>query len=556
MMDKLLEITMGDMLDEIAARFPDRDAVVYTDRPYRRSWTEFRDECNVVARGLMALGVQRGDKVAIWAHNHEQWLLNMFATAKIGAIMVTVNTAYRNFEVEYLLRQSDSMTLILEDGHHDIDYPQIMNELNPELKNMKPGESQFQQFPFLKNLIYFGKRETPAGMFRWDDLYTLAEQVSEEERAARQASLDIHDVINMQYTSGTTGYPKGVMLTHYNLVNNGKSIGDYMAFTEQDRLCITVPFFHCFGMVLAITASLTHGTCMVPVDEFHALKVMEAIETENCTAVHGVPTMFIAMLEHPEFSRFTFAHMRTGIMAGSPCPVKVMQEVVDKMHMREITIVYGQTEASPGCTQTMTTDTLERRVNTVGRSMPFVETKIVDPETGADLPPNTPGEFVARGYNIMKGYYKMPEATAQVIDKDGWLHTGDLAQVDEDGYYKIVGRIKDMIIRGGENIYPKEIEEFIYTHPDVSDVQVIAIPSRKYGEEVMAYVIRKPGSQVNEDELRQYCLANLARHKCPSHISFIDQFPMTASGKIQKFKLREMAIDELGLHEEEKIVTA
>jgi len=552
----LMEITMGDMLDKTANLFPDHDAVVYTDRPYRRTYAEFAEETDTVARGLMALGIKRGDKVAIWATNHQQWLLTMYATAKIGAIMVTVNTAYRNFEVEYLLRQSDSCTLIMMDTYRDIDYVKIINELNPELKNSKPGESNFPHFPYLKNVIYFGDRPTPAGMFNWNELYAMAEKVSQEELAERKASLDIHDVINMQYTSGTTGYPKGVMLTHYNIVNNGFHIGECMKFTDKDRLCIPVPFFHCFGMVLAITASVTHGAAMIPIEQFNPLATMEAIHKEKCTAVHGVPTMYIAMLEHPKFSEFDFSHMRTGIMAGSPCPVAVMKEVIEKMHMPEITITYGQTEASPACTMTTTDETFEHRVNSVGKSMPFVETRIADPETGETLPPNTNGEFLARGYNIMKGYYKMPEATAQAIDKDGWLHTGDMACVDEDGYYKITGRIKDMIIRGGENIYPKEIEDFLYTHDKVSDVQVIAIPSRKYGEEVMAYVILKENCQCTEEELKDYCKANMARHKCPKVIRFIDAFPMTASGKIQKFKLREMAVDELDLHDEDNIVTA
>ncbi len=555
-MEPLMEITMGDMLDETARKFPNNDAVVYTDRPYRRTYAEFAAETDLVARGLMALGIKRGDKVAIWATNHQQWLINMYATAKIGAIMVTVNTSYKRFELEYLLRQSDSGTLIVMDGYRDISYIDIIYEINPELKNSKPGESHFPHFPYLKNVIYFGPNPTPPGMFNWDDLYTMAEQVSEEELAARRATLDIHDVINMQYTSGTTGYPKGVMLTHYNIVNNGKSIGDCMKFTEKDRLCIPVPFFHCFGMVLAITASVTHGTAMIPIEQFNPLAVMDAIQREKCTAVHGVPTMFIAMLDHPQFKEFDFSSLRTGIMAGSPCPVKVMRQVVDEMNMKEITIVYGQTEASPGCTQTTTDDTLERRVTTVGRVLPYVEARIADPETGETLPPNTPGEFLARGYNVMKGYYNMPEATAQAIDKDGWLHTGDLASMDEEGYFKITGRIKDMIIRGGENIYPKEIEDFLYTHDSVSDVQVIAIPSRKYGEEVMAYVILKDGASTTEEELKEYCLANMARHKCPKYIRFIDAFPMTASGKIQKFKLREMAIDELNLHDDDNIVTA
>ncbi|MDR3293644.1 MAG: AMP-binding protein, partial [Clostridiales bacterium] len=370
------------------------------------------------------------------------------------------------------------------------------------------------------------------------------------------ATLDPDDVINMQYTSGTTGFPKGVMLTHYNLVNNGKSIGDCMNLTEKDRYCICVPFFHCFGLVLSIFASVTHGSSMVPIDHYRPTSVMAAITDEKCTAVNGVPTMFIAMLEHPDFEKYDFSTLRTGIMAGSPCPVKAMQDVVDKMNMKEITIVFGQTESAPGCTQTTVNDSLERRVSTVGRTLPHVEAKIVDPESGATLPPNTTGEFCARGYNIMKGYYKMPEATAAVIDKDGWLHTGDLCTEDEQGYYKVVGRIKDMIIRGGENIYPKEIEEYLYTHPSISDVQVIGVPSKQYGEEVMAVVVKKKDTELSEDEIKEYLKSRISRHKVPKYVRFVDSFPVTASGKIQKYKLREEAIEILKLQEDAAIETA
>ena len=393
-------------------------------------------------------------------------------------------------------------------------------------------------------------------MYKFSDIKEMGRGIPDERLDEIKRSLDVHDIVNMQYTSGTTGFPKGVMLTHFNIVNNGKGIGDCMNFSENDKLCIPVPFFHCFGLVLAIMASVTHGTGMVPVYFYNPLKVMKAIQSERCTAMHGVPTMYIAILEHPDFAKYDFSSLRTGIMAGSPCPVKVMQDVIDKMHMSEITITYGQTEASPACTMTTVHDSLERRVATVGKSMPHVETKIVDPETGETLPPHVPGEFCARGYNIMRGYYNMPEATAQAIDADGWLHTGDLAMVDEDGYYKITGRIKDMIIRGGENIYPKELEEFIYTHPKVKDVQVIGVPSQKFGEEVMAYVILKEGEQMTEEEVLDFVRANMARHKVPSYVRFIAQFPMTASGKIQKFKLREMAIKELHLEDAAGIETA
>jgi fatty-acyl-CoA synthase len=557
-MEPLWEITMGDLIDNIAGKYPDNEAVVYTDRPFRKTYREFAELCDKAARGFIAMGVKKGDKVAIWATNEPEWLILMWATAKIGAIMVTVNTNYKIFELEYLLRQSDSMTLAMIGKVKSNSYLDTINSLCPTLASSKPGELECEALPFLKNVIFIGDDDaTPTGMFNWSDLYAMAETVSDHVRRDIQKSLDIHDVINMQYTSGTTGFPKGVMLTHHNIINNGKCIGDCMMFTSDERLCITVPFFHCFGMVLAIMACVTHGSVMVPIDLYSPVKVMDAIQREKCTACHGVPTMFITMLEHPDFLTYDFSSMRTGIMAGSPCPVPVMRQVVEKMNMRDITIVYGLTESSPGCTQTRTSDSLERRVSTVGTCLPFVECKITDPETGEDLPDDVPGEFCARGYNIMKGYYKMEEATSQIIDADGWLHSGDIAMRDADGYYKITGRLKDMIIRGGENIYPKEIEEFLYTHPHVKDVQVIGIPSKDYGEEVMAYVVLKDADNApSEDELKDFVREKIARHKVPKYIRYIDQFPMTASGKIQKYKLKELAIDELNLGDAADIETA
>jgi len=554
-MEELMKVTIGDLLDDIAEKYPDHEAVIYTDRPFRKTYSQLRDLCNEVAKGFMAMGIKKGDHVAVWTTNYPEWILAQFATTKIGAVLVTVNTNYKIFELEYLLRQSDATTLILIDGFKDSNYVNIINELCPELKNSEPGKLNSERFPFLKNVIYIGDKNHP-GMYNWNDLYEMAKSVTDEELMNVQKSLDIHDVINMQYTSGTTGFPKGVMLTHYNIVNNGKSIGDCMKLTHEDKLCIPVPFFHCFGCVLGIMACVTHGTTIVGIDHFNPLKVMETLQNEECTAVHGVPTMFIAMLEHKDFSKFKFPKLRTGIMAGSPCPIKVMKQVVELMGAKEITIAYGQTEASPVCTQTRVDDSIELRVSTVGRALPFIECKVVDPETGKDVPPGTPGEFVVRGYNVMKGYYKMPEATAQAIDKDGWLHTGDLATMDENGYFKITGRIKDMIIRGGENIYPKEIEEFLYTHEAIKDVQVIGVPSKEYGEEIMACIILKENAVLTEDEVKEYVRSNMARHKTPKYVKFMDSFPMTASGKIQKYKLREMAIEELGLHDAATIETA
>ena len=552
--DDMIHLTVGDMLHDIAVRFPDHLAVKYTDTDYERTYAEFDRETDEYAKGFLAMGFTKGDHIAMWATNYPEWLITLFAAAKIGAVLVTVNTNYRIYELEYLMRQSDSKGLVFCDGLKDIDCHAIITELCPEIETMPLGEPVCKKLPWLKKVISIDKNYP--NMYKFSDIKEMGRGIPDERLDEIKRSLDVHDIVNMQYTSGTTGFPKGVMLTHFNIVNNGKGIGDCMNFTENDKLCIPVPFFHCFGLVLAIMASVTHGTGMVPVYFYNPLKVMKAIQSERCTAMHGVPTMYIAILEHPDFAKYDFSSLRTGIMAGSPCPVKVMQDVIDKMHMSEITITYGQTEASPACTMTTVHDSLERRVATVGKSMPHVETKIVDPETGETLPPHVPGEFCARGYNIMRGYYNMPEATAQAIDADGWLHTGDLAMVDEDGYYKITGRIKDMIIRGGENIYPKELEEFIYTHPKVKDVQVIGVPSQKFGEEVMAYVILKEGEQMTEEEVLDFVRANMARHKVPSYVRFIAQFPMTASGKIQKFKLREMAIKELHLEDAAGIETA
>jgi fatty-acyl-CoA synthase len=430
----------------------------------------------------------------------------------------------------------------------DTNYVETLNSVVPELASSAPGTLSSSKLPFLKNVIFIGS-DTPAGTVNFDSIISLGADIPDDCLNAVEATLDCHDTINMQYTSGTTGFPKGVMLTHYNIVNNGFNIGECMKLSEKDRLCIPVPFFHCFGCVLGVMACVTHATTMVPVEIFDPLKVLQTIEKEKCTGVHGVPTMFIAELEHPEFKNFDLTTLRTGIMAGSNCPIEVMKKVNSDMHASEITIAYGQTESSPVITQTRTNDALELRVATVGRSLPDVETKIVDIETNETLPPGKQGELCTRGYHVMKGYYKMPEETARAIDSDNWLHTGDLAIMDENGYCKITGRIKNMIIRGGENIYPREIEEFLYTHPKVSDIQVYGVPDKKFGEQVMAAIILKKGMEMTEDEVRNFCKDKIANYKIPKYVKFVDSYPMTASGKIQKFKMREMAIKELELED-------
>ncbi|MCX7615147.1 MAG: AMP-binding protein [Clostridiales bacterium] len=553
--ETLIDLTFPQLLDRMVDEFPDQYAFHYTTLDYTRTYSEFRDDVDVFARSLIALGVKPGDHVAIWATNVPQWYITFWAATKIGAVLVTVNTAYKIHEAEYLLRQSDTHTLVMIDGFKDSDYVGIIKELCPELKTAEAGKPlHMKRLPFLRNIITVDSKQD--GCLTWDDAIAMSEKAPLEDVYRRAAFISKNDVCNMQYTSGTTGFPKGVMLTHHNVVNNGKNIGDCMDLSTADRMMIHVPMFHCFGMVLAMTASMTHGTTLCPMPFFSPKLSLECINREKITCFHGVPTMFISMLEHEDFNKTDFSHMRTGIMAGSPCPVKVMQDVVDKMNMTQISIVFGQTEASPGCTQSRVDDPLEVRVNTVGRALPGVECKIVDPATGEDLPVNVDGEFVARGYNIMKGYYKMPEATAAAIDKDGWLHTGDLARKDENGNYRITGRIKDMIIRGGENIYPKEIEDFIYTHPKVKDVQVIGVPDKQYGEEIMACVILKEGEALSEDDLKDFVRTHMAKHKTPRYIDFVNEFPMNAAGKILKYKMREAAIEKLGLQIESKIETA
>ncbi len=553
--ETIIDLTFPQVLDRMCEEFPNQYAFRYTECDYTRTYPEFRDDVDTFARALISMGVKQGDHVAIWATNVPQWYITFWATVKIGAVLVTVNTAYKIHEVEYLLRQSDTHTLVMTDGYKDSDYVAIVNEICPELANLEKGKPlHARRLPFLRNVVTC-ESDHP-GCYTWDEAMAQSERTPIESVYRRAAMINKHDVCNMQYTSGTTGFPKGVMLTHYNVVNNGKAIGDCMDLSTADRMMIQVPMFHCFGMVLAMTASMTHGVTMSPIPAFSPKKGLACITKEKITAFHGVPTMFIAMLGHEDFDKTDFSHMRTGIMAGSPCPIKVMEEVINKMHMSEICITYGQTEASPATTMSKTTDSIETRVNTVGSAIFGVECKIVDPETYEELPDNVDGEFVARGYNIMKGYYKMPEATAAAIDKDGWLHTGDLARRLPDGNYKITGRIKDMIIRGGENIYPKEIEDFIYTHPKVQDVQVIGVPSKAYGEEIMACVILKPDVECTADEIKEYVMSHMAKHKTPRYVTFVDSFPMNAAGKILKYKMREEAEKLPEFIEASKIETA
>jgi fatty-acyl-CoA synthase len=548
--------TIGGLVDAVAAQFGDNRALVYHQLGIDYNYREFRDVCNRVAKGFMALGIEKGEHIAIWANNVPQWVLTQFGTGKMGAVLVTVNTNYRSFELEYLMKQSDSTTLLLIGGVRDADeYLKVIDDVCPELKDSKPGQLNSKRLPKLKNVIYLGDEARP-GMYAWEDVMAMADQVGDAELAERQASLDPDDVINMQYTSGTTGFPKGVMLTHTNLIGNAKSLGECMDLDAKDTMCIPVPFFHCFGCVLGTLTCVVSAAAMAPVVAFKPEDVLETVQASGCTALHGVPTMFIAELEQMKHQQYDTHTLRTGIMAGSPCPIEVMKQVVGDMGAGEMCITYGQTEASPGITMTRTSDSLERRVSTVGRALPNVEVKIVDPGTGEELPPGRQGELCTRGYHVMKGYYKNPEATAEAIDQDNWLHTGDLAIMDEDGYCKITGRIKDMIIRGGENIYPREIEEFLYTHPKVRDVQVVGVPSRKYGEEVAAFLQLKPGASVTEEDMREFCTNKIAFHKIPAFFMFVEDYPTTASGKIQKYKLREQATELLGREEEARIQTA
>jgi fatty-acyl-CoA synthase len=554
--EPLIGATIGDMFDRVAEQLPDHEALVSCHQGLRYTYRQLQEECDRFARGLLALGVAKGDRVGIWSPNYAEWVVAQFATPKIGAILVNINPAYRLHELEYALRQSGCSVLIIAPPFKTSNYGAMVRDLCPELEASKPGRLRAAKAPDLRTVITFGEERVP-GALHWDEVMDRAGAIDAEELVEAQLQQQFDDPINIQYTSGTTGFPKGATLSHHSILNNGYFIGEWMRFTHEDRLAVPVPFYHCFGMVLGNLACVTHGaTIVIPAPVFDPLLTLEAVEKERCTALHGVPTMFITELNHPEFERFDLSTLRTGIMAGSPCPTEVMKQVNQRMHMEEVTICYGMTETSPVSFQSTTDDPLDKRVSTVGRIHPHVEAKIVDPETGAVVPRGQTGELLTRGYIVMLGYWGNPEATAEAIDAGRWMHTGDLATMDDEGYVNIVGRAKDMIIRGGENIYPREIEEFLYRHPKVRDVQVIGVPDETYGEQVMAWVILKPGEGSSAEEMQAYCEGQIAYYKVPRYWRFTDSFPMTVTGKVQKYLMREQATKELQLEKAAAIRTA
>jgi len=548
----LIEQTIGECFDAMVARQPEHEALVSVHQGQRYSYRQLQQAARQLASALLGLGLQPGDRVGIWSHNNAEWVLMQLATAQVGLVLVNINPAYRTAEVEYALNKVGCRALVTMRQFKSSDYLAMLQQLAPEWAHGQPGELESAQLPHLRSVVWIdqpGQGDEVAGLLRFSEL--MARGRSDDPRIDRvAATLSPDDAINIQFTSGTTGFPKGATLTHRNILNNGYFIGEAMRLSPADRLCIPVPLYHCFGMVLGNLACLTHGSTIVyPNDAFDPLSVLQTVQDERCTGLHGVPTMFIAELDHPRFAEFDLSTLRTGIMAGSPCPIEVMKRVVSDMHLGEITIAYGMTETSPVSCQSRTDTPLDKRVSTVGQVQPHLEVRIADPETGATLARGQAGELCTRGYSVMQGYWGDEARTREAIDAEGWMHTGDLATMDEEGYVNIVGRIKDMVIRGGENIYPREIEEFLYRLPQVQDVQVVGVPDPRFGEELCAWVVLKPGQSLTEDELREFCRGRIAHYKIPRHIRFVEGFPMTVTGKIQKFRIREAMKEQLGLQE-------